>query len=172
MRHEACCDDIRVYGGDLYQWDVDRQVVIKDENIIQVHFSHCQKDGRALVVEPAKDDEGNLLAYIPNSLLTAPMDIYAWTWNDEHTISGFYRLKVIPRPRPDNYIYKPTDVITLESVIEWVKDYVTHVNEYPTLNDKPSINGVELLGDMSLSDLNIEPISNETIEALFADEGD
>lgn len=82
---ETCCDDgIQIYGDDLYQWDVDRMVVLPyDSDIEQVHFSHCKEDGRALVVETRKGDLGEeslLTAYIPNSLLTSPRPIYVWMY--------------------------------------------------------------------------------------------
>lgn len=174
---ETCCDEeLQIYGDDLYQWDVDRMVVIPyDSDIEQVHFSHCKEDGRALVVETRKGDleeESILTAYIPNSLLTSPRTIYVWTWKDEHTISGRYKLPVHPRPRPDNYIYKPSDVITLESVTQWVKDtleefMVVNASDYEALVNKPSIEGVELSGNLTLEDFGVIPISNDKIDSMF-----
>ena len=177
MSCEICCDDsIQIYGDDLYQWDIDRSVIIQnDDTIEQVHFSHCKEDGRALVVETRKDDLGNLLAYIPNSLLTSPRDIYVWTWKDEHTISGMCKLQVHARPRPDNYIYKPTDVLTLEAVVQWVKDFIEdyalqNATNYEVLINKPSIEGVELIGDRKMTEFGVVPLSFEKIDALFKED--
>lgn len=174
MSCEICCDDsIKIYGDDLYQWDIDRSVIIQNDGTIeQVHFSHCKEDGRALVVETRKDDLGNLLAYIPNSLLTSPRDIYVWTWKDEHTISGMVKLQVHARPRPDNYIYKPTDVLTLESVVQWVKDFIEdyalqNATNYEVLTNKPRIEEVELVGNKSMKELGVVPLSFDKIDALF-----
>lgn len=174
MSCEICCDEnIQIYGDDLFQWDIDRQVVIlNDPTIQQVHFSHCKEDGRALVVEATKNENEELLAYIPNSLLTSPRNIYVWTWKDEHTISGIYRLQVHARPRPDNYIYKPTDVLTLESVVQWVKDYIQQftidsATNYEVLNNKPSIEGVELIGDRKMTEFGVVPLSFDKIDAIF-----
>lgn len=173
MSCDACCDhNIQIYGDDLYQWDVDRQIIIVDDpTITQVHFSHCKEDGRAMVVETIEDDFGNLFAYIPNSLLTVAKDIYVWTWKDEHTISGAYKLKVYPRSRPDNYIYKPSDVITLETVVEWVKKTIEETvnvsTNYDSLANKPCIEGVELSGDKTMEDFGVIPLSTEEIDKLF-----
>lgn len=174
MSCEICCDDsIQIYGDDLYQWDVDRMVVIPNSpGIQQVHFSHCKEQGRALVVETHDDEEGNLVAYIPNSLLTSPRDIYVWTWKEEHTISGLCRLQVHARPRPDNYIYKPTDVLTLETVVDWVKEFVENwaietATNYEVLQNKPSIEGVELIGDKKMTEFGVVPLSFDKIDALF-----
>lgn len=173
----GCCDDgIQIYGDDLYQWDIDRMVILPyDSDIEQVHFSHCKEDGRALVVETRKGDSGLLLAYIPNSLLTSPRDIYAWTWKNEHTESGVYKLPVHSRPKPDNYIYKPSDVLTLESVIDWVKKYVEEYSyeaatNYEALSNKPSIEGVELVGDVKLEDIGVVPLSFEQIDSIFVND--
>lgn len=171
---ETCCDDeIQVYGDDLYQWDIDRMVILAgDSDVQQVHFSHCKEDGRSMVVETTKGELGLLFAYIPNSLLTSPRDIYVWTWKDEHTLSGAYKLRVRPRPRPDNYIYKPSDVLSLESVIDWVKNYVEQwsvdvATNYDNLANKPSIEGVELVGDKNMSDFGVTPMPLDKIDEMF-----
>lgn len=181
MSCEICCDgncdDIIMINGDtLYQWDIDRTIIIfNNPDIQQAHFSHDPKCGQALVVETHTDDD-KLLAYIPNSLLTSPRDIYVWTWKDEHTLSGACKLQVHARPRPDNYIYKPTDVITLESVMQWVKDtldeyVIENASNYEYLTNKPSIEGVELVGDKKMEEFGVVPLSFAKIDAIF-EEGD
>lgn len=177
MSCEICCDDsIHLYGDDLYQWDVDRQIIILgEEKIDQVHFSHCKEDGRALVVEAHTDEDGKTLAYVPNSLLTSPRNIYVWTWKDEHTVAGMAKLQVHARPRPDNYIYKPSDVITLESVVDWVKEFVEdyalqNATNYEILTNKPSIEGVELNGDKKMTEFGVIPLAFDKIDAMFIEE--
>lgn len=41
------------------------------------------------------------------------------------------------------------------------------VSDYTKLNNKPSINGVELIGNKSNDDLNIRSITNSEIEEFF-----
>lgn len=44
----------------------------------------------------------------------------------------------------------------------------TGIQTYAELPDKPLINGITLIGDKSLADLDIIPITNAEIDALFA----
>ena len=179
MSCEICCDEnnkIMINGDKLYQWDINRTVVIMNaKDVEQVHFSHCEDCGTALVVETYMDENENILADIPNSLLTSPRDICVWTWKDEHTMSGLYKLHVHARPRPDNYIYEPTKILTLESVVEWVKDFIEdyalqNATNYEVLTNKPSIRGVELIGNKELEDFDIGTISIDQIDELFSEE--
>lgn len=46
----------------------------------------------------------------------------------------------------------------------------TGTNDYQSLINKPSINGVLLFGNKTNQELKISPLSNEEIESLFSDQ--
>lgn len=165
---------IQVVGDKLYQWDSNRQVLLsgQDEAALAVHFAQvCSKDN-ALVVEIEETEEGQKVATIPNSLLVEDDNIYVWTWDGEDTISGRI-LIVTGRNKPSDYIYTPTEVLTIEKLMEWVKEQlesfedVVANNDYVNLKNKPSIEGVELNGDKNLNEFGINLASNEDIDKLF-----
>lgn len=104
---------IKVIGKNLYQWDIGRKVKInlKDGLVIdELHFSNI-KSRKALVIEPYEED-GILVADIPNILLQEKEMIFVHCI--QHHEDGdrsvcCVRLGVIPRKRPDDYIYDETE---------------------------------------------------------------
>lgn len=41
------------------------------------------------------------------------------------------------------------------------------ITDYSDLNGKPSINGVQLVGDLSLEDIGVTPVTSEEIDAAL-----
>lgn len=156
----------------IYQWDSARQVVLTEEDAeaTQVHFAQYCSAATALVVE-VRDEDGAKVADIPNAYLTEHKDICIWTWLDDQTISGT-RVKVKPRARPVDYVYTPTEVLNYEHLKQWLLDMfqefkVQAATDYNTLENKPRINGVELVEDKSFDELGIQKVTDEDIDALF-----
>ena len=165
---------IKLLGSELHQWDLNRYVYLTDEDYgaTEVHFANWIKDRTAFVVEPIFDSKYGKIAKIPNSLLTLGETLIAWSTKDDITISINYFV-VKTRSRPSDYVYEPTDVVTMESLREWVinkleeyKDSV--VTNYEELKNKPSIEEVVLVGDVKLGELGVELATNEDIDELFS----
>lgn len=98
----------------LYQWDANRKATVNIECDV-VHFSNL-KYGKALGVEVK-----NGVVDIPNKFLESGADINCWAFvqddagsytRQEHT------LKVIKRPKPSDYVYTETEVITIQNAVE------------------------------------------------------
>lgn len=99
----------------IYQWDTNRQVVIRGLPIgitgnLYVHFTN-PKLADAYVVEPTVGNGDKYIsAEIPNSLLMMPDNIIIYIC--EHKASGEQItldkiiIPVVPRPMPSNYIYQ------------------------------------------------------------------
>ena len=101
---------------ELWQWDTGRQIKITPgENAIvdEIHFSNAySKD--ALVVKPQVNEQGNIVADIPNILLCQvfPINVYVvmefpngkWTIYEE-------QLKIYPRKKPSDYVYTETEIL-------------------------------------------------------------
>ena len=98
---------------ELYQWDTGRIAKVEVDCDV-VHFSNL-KYGESLAVE-VKDGE----VAIPNKLLMSGAQIYCWAFaNDD---SGAYTkneqtLVVIKRPKPSDYVYTETEVLTVETAV-------------------------------------------------------
>ena len=107
----------------FYQWDIDRQVVVDDPDITEVHF--CNKtDDCSLVVEvnevAADTLAGQHFSYrtanVPNILLQNdfPIRVYAYCGDGYTKIEKVF--KVISRTKPSDYVYTETEVKTYEAL--------------------------------------------------------
>ena len=100
----------------FYQWDVNRQIIVEDYSIQEVHF--CNKtDDCSLVVEVYADSlDCELKADVPNILLQNdfPIRVYAYCGDGYTKIEETF--KVITRTKPSDYIYTETEVKTVEAV--------------------------------------------------------
>lgn len=88
----------------LYQWDSNRQLIVNDNSITEVHF--CNKTDDCSLVVTVKDG----IADIPNVLLqnSYPIKAYAYI-NDGYTkIEQCFKVKA--RTKPSDYVYTETEV--------------------------------------------------------------
>ena len=95
----------------LWQWDINRKVIVNDPNIKQVHFSN-NVNPVAYVVE-VKDG----LADIPNILLQDIFNITCYGYIDEYT-KVEQTFTVTPRSKPSDYVYTETDILRWETIAE------------------------------------------------------
>lgn len=145
---------IKVIGGNLYQWDIGRKVKITLKNgivIDELHFSNI-KSKKALVIQPYEED-GLLVADIPNILLQEKEMIFVHCI--QHHEDGdrsicCIRLGVIPKKRPDDYIYDETET----------KDYGILEYKINELDDKVEALKKQI-GDINLSELDFIKETND-----------
>ena len=105
---------IKIYDGreSLYQWDLDRKVIISDPTVTEIHF--CNKTSDCSLVTNVHDG----IADIPNILLQTdwPINVYAYCgdcYTKEHTT-----FKVNRRSKPEDYVYTETEVKRWEDIAE------------------------------------------------------
>lgn len=100
----------------LYQWDLNRKIIVEDTKICEVHFCNRTSDC-SLVVEPYYIDNV-YVADIPNILLqdARPIRVYAYC-DDEYTLTE-EQFSVKSRTRPADYVYEETDVLIVKDVLE------------------------------------------------------
>lgn len=97
----------------VWQWDInDTVTIVGIENVSewQVHFA-VAGDKTALVIEIKPD----MTAYIPNQLVELGVAIYAYLYNVREERAYTETAVLIPvsaRPKPNDYISEPTDVLT------------------------------------------------------------
>ena len=104
-----------------YQWDSEQSIVLKSIDIgddTYVHFCHSDSE-KALVVRPYFQD-GKTVVNVPNQLLqfAKPLVIYLYQVDSDTGNNTIYSTKipVIPRPKPDTYVYTETEIIRYESL--------------------------------------------------------
>lgn len=108
----------------LYQWDLNQRViVIDDDSVNEVHFANEGQTEDAPIVEVKTDEKGRY-ADIPNILLQSGKNIFAYEYcnvNARHTIRK-YKLVVIQRPKPSDYVYTETEVKAYETLRDQINE--------------------------------------------------
>lgn len=112
---------------DLWQWDKDRQIKIECESheaIEEVHFSNVYTE-KALIVKPYENESGELLADIPNILLThaVTIEIYIAAGRCTKKKNTF---EVNPRKKPFDYVYTKTEIKDYDTLEKRVKVLEEH----------------------------------------------
>ena len=107
--------------GELWQWDTGRRVKITDgDGVKQVHYQN-KCFGRSVDVDVG--DDGT--AIIPDELLQDwhPLTAYAYVTDDA---GGYTKVQVDfavhKRARPSDYVYTPTDQMTLQTIQRQIGD--------------------------------------------------
>lgn len=91
----------------FYQWDLDRQVVVDDPSIAEVHFCNRTEDV-SLVVEVVDG-----LANVPNILLQSGFDIRVFAYDGEATrYDAVFKVKA--KTKPSDYVYTETEIKSYE----------------------------------------------------------
>ena len=112
-----------VHGSPLYQWDINRQLLIDSADLGSDFVIHCcyTEDANALVVEP-KTVGDKVLVNIPNILLQrfGSLRVYVVTEGDTVYDATFY---VMARPKPDDYVYTETEVLSYVSLSKRMDEF-------------------------------------------------
>lgn len=110
--------NIKIIGGPLSQWDLNRQVELaSDAQIDEVHFAKSG-DKSALVVIPVDG-----VANIPNIHLQNARNLIVYAVGNDRTI-GFAVFGVSARAKPEDYIYTETETLTFRALEEQIADRI------------------------------------------------
>ena len=112
---------------ELFQWDINRQIIVSDASIDAVHFSN-RTDDFSLVVE-VKEENGLRVANIPNILLQESWDINVYGYCDGYYTKQAARIKVNPRTKPESYVYTETEVLNYNTVMEKINTVENNIGE-------------------------------------------
>lgn len=97
----------------LYQWDSNVKLIVEYDRINQVQFS--QRFSQTAVCVKVENKE----CFIPNEFLQSYYDIFAYACivdNDGQVCEFSDMFSVFARPKPDNYVYTPTEILTLKHI--------------------------------------------------------
>lgn len=93
----------------FYQWDVDRQIIVEDGSITEVHFCN-RTDDCSLVVEVIDG-----LANVPNVILQKSFDIRVFGYDGKATRYD-EAFKVKARTKPTDYVYTEIEIKRYEDL--------------------------------------------------------
>lgn len=98
----------------LYQWDTNRKIDI-EEGCDVLHLSNLPKNDESAFVVEIVDNQST----IPDELLQTGKPIFYWCYKG-NSESGYTIkhgvLSVTPRSKPNDYVYTPTDQLTLQEI--------------------------------------------------------
>lgn len=118
--------NMKIIGTGLYQWEIGRQLQIiplRNSTVSSVHFSN-PGDTEALVVKP-KEENGMIVADIPNILLQSGANIVVYTVNVSENLVETLRdctFSVRNRAKPSDYVYTETEVLSYSSLDKRLQD--------------------------------------------------
>jgi len=107
----------------FYQWDLDRQVIVEDSSIVEVHFCN-RTDECSLCVEVVDG-----LANVPNIILQKSFDIRVFGYDGKATLHE-KTFKVKPRTQPSDYMYTETVTKSVEEIITAAEQVGTITTEF------------------------------------------
>ena len=108
-----------IYDGrkEFYQWDLNRKLIVDDETIDQVHF--CNKTDDSSLVCLVYEQDGKNVVNVPNILLQENWRINVYGYDKDYTkYSEIFN--VVPRTKPDNYVYTETEVLNYNTLLDRV----------------------------------------------------
>lgn len=154
-----------IQGSPLYQWDKNRQVKIDSIDITTEFTIQCchENDEKALVVEPSIVDDA-ILAPIPNILMQRSGTLQMYVVVDGDTIYNTY-FYVIPRPKPDDYIYEETEVLSITSAVNKALEKAKNNGEFTPKRGIDYWNEADIAEIQGYIDKQIAPVE-ETLRMI------
>ena len=151
----------------FYQWDSDRQIVIEDIDCTEVHYSN-RTDKTALVCV-VREEDGQKIADVPNILLQQDWDIIVYAFDKDYTRFS-QTFEVVPRTKPDDYVYTETDVLNYNTLLERINDVEANIGqevqdylaENPPQSPVQSVN--EKTGDVVLTAADVGAATEEYVD--------
>lgn len=110
----------------FYQWDSNRQIVIEDIDCNEVHYSN--KTDKTALVCTVREENGQRIADVPNILLQQDWDITVYAFDQDYTEYS-QTIKVIPRTKPDDYVYTETEVLNYNTLSERINEVEANIGQ-------------------------------------------
>ena len=120
----------------FFQWDLNRQIIVSDPTVDEVHF--CNKtDDCSLVLEVEEEVLAERLdgtkviqryVNVPNILLQDALPIRVYAFCVDYTkVEKIF--KVCPRTRPADYVYEETEIKRWEDTVNKANETLDRANE-------------------------------------------
>lgn len=105
---------LKIYDGRdfFYQWDLDQRLIVDDPNISELNFCNGTMD--CTLATKVYEEDGQLLANVPNSMLQAAVAINVFTvvkGADNTYTTRSQKFHVQRRTKPEDYAYTETECV-------------------------------------------------------------
>ena len=98
----------------VWQWDTRQRIILEGYPAgIFIHYANYKTQDAPVVATQVDGD--HLVADIPPELMQEPYDITVYACDDTGTVHRHF-IPVLERPRPENYIYEPVEILRYESL--------------------------------------------------------
>lgn len=149
----------------LYQWDLDRYIVVNDATICEVHF--CNRTSDCSLVVEVKDG----LAAIPNILLQDARPIRAYAYCDDKYTLTEQQFTVKSRTKPSDYQYEETTVIRIDVLLDKAEEAINLAEQSAQHADKTAKDLYDYIDTHTL-DFTDDGEGNVTLEAIIPEGGE
>lgn len=129
----------KIYDGrtNFWQWDVDQRLIVLDEAVDQVHFSHRNMT-YAIIKDVYEDIDGLRVCVVPNELLKLPRNLVAYACSNGVTVKAV-KFLVVPRQMPNDYNPNQNEDLSdinhrLEMLEAAIRD-VRKINKFETVEE-------------------------------------
>ena len=124
---------------EFYQWDCNQQITstkFKDGDI--VHFTNIRQKEALSVI--AKVGQNQVVADVPNILLTSALPITVYIYADDHT-KYEYTFKVKQRAKPSDFVYTETEILTIETAVNKALEEAKASGEFDGKDGRDGVDG-------------------------------
>lgn len=151
---------IEVAGGALWQWDTGRKIKIQtweNRSVTEAHFSIVGSD-QALVLD-VYEENGEMFSNIPNILLQQEEKIRIYLVDNNRTV-GDHTESIIPRTKPDDYVYTETEIKNYEALEKKIPTKMSQLENDIELGGKTFIINVKINTKPASADKTYDEINN------------
>lgn len=103
----------------LFQWDTDRRLIVRDAAITEVHF--CNRTDECSLVCETYVENGQTLVNVPNILLQTDWRINVYAYDKNYT-KHYAVFNVVKRTKPADYVYTETEVLNYNTLLEMINN--------------------------------------------------
>lgn len=108
----------------LMQWDINQRLIVDVPAGTQIHYASEAIGDKALVTT-AYEENGLIYSNIPNILLQSPGTITVYVYpikGEEAHTKSCATLVVLPRAKPEDYVYTETEVLSYRKLADEIGD--------------------------------------------------
>lgn len=117
----------------FFQWDLNQKLIIDNPSVCnKVHFTNSSRD-MALVREVKTDENGVKYVDVPNSLLTMPLTLEVYLYQDNgdcKTTVSKYVFDVVKRKKPENYVYTEDEHKDFDELLSEMENNLELTKQY------------------------------------------
>lgn len=151
----------------FWQWDTNQKISSRDLKIGDILHFYNAKQPNALPLK-AYEFEGKVVVDVPNILLqnATPVQVYRWVddGTETYTIEEF-SFEVKQRPRPGDYVYTETEVLTFQDLDDRIKTLEEGSGTVKSVNDVTP----DETGNVAIEIPKVEVDPTLTVEGSAAD---